>query len=73
MAEVFLSYSEKDRAVAQRIFDALISHGYDVRSWLNKVPGDQAHTRQVQDEAKATIVIGTPNSIQSELVLKVVG
>lgn len=68
MADVFLSFSEKDRALAQRTFDALIGHGYEVWSWLNKVPGDPAHTAQVQDEAKATVVVWTPNSIQSELV-----
>lgn len=68
MADVFLSFSDKDRPLAQRTFDALESHGYDIWSWLNKVPGDQALTAQVQDEAKATVVIWTPNSIQSELV-----
>lgn len=68
MADVFLSFSEKDSAVAQRTFDALISRGYSVWSWLNKVPGDLAQTAQVQAEAKATVVIWTPNSIQSELV-----
>jgi hypothetical protein len=68
--DVFLSFSEKDRKLAEKTQNALIQRGYDVWSWINKTPGDRTKTDQVQDVAKATIVIWTTNSIASDNVMK---
>ena len=69
MADIFVSFSKKDRALAQHVQRLLTWHVYGVWSWLTKIPSEDKDTTQVQAEAKATIVIWTPNSIQSTLVI----
>src|SRR5262249_41352296 len=67
MADVFISYSKSDHALALKLSTFLESEGWSV--WWDKSLGDADHyrdeiTKQL-DAARAVITIWTPNSINS--------
>lgn len=71
MADVFISYSQKDRAVAQRLAESLKARGVDVWWDTDIVGGEQfreAIMRELQ-AAKVALVLWSTNSVGSRFVL----
>src|SRR5215472_637906 len=72
MADVFISYSQKDRDVAQGLADFLGDCGYDVW-WDYELVGGVKFRNTIKEQlakAKAAIVIWTPNSVESDWVIE---
>jgi len=71
MIDVFLSYHHQDKLLAQHLSDAILRLGMTVWWDLDLVPGDnwRNEIEAVINEASATIVLWTPNSITSDWVL----
>src|SRR5262249_17494940 len=72
MADVFISYSQKDRDVAQGLADFLGDCGYDVW-WDYELVGGVRFRNKIKEElakAKSAIVIWTPNSVESDWVIE---
>jgi hypothetical protein len=72
MADVFISYSQKDRDVAQGLADFLDDCGYDVW-WDYELIGGVQFRNKIKEEltkAKSAIVIWTPNSVESDWVIE---
>ena len=72
MADVFISYSQKDRDVAKRLADFLNDCGYDVW-WDYELVGGTKFRDKVKEElarARAAIVIWTPDSVESDWVVE---
>ena len=70
MADIFLSYSEKDREAARRIAELLESSGWSVW-WDRRIPAGE-NWRSVLDRALETtrcmVVLWSANSVRSEWV-----
>jgi hypothetical protein len=72
MADVFISYSQKDREVAQALGDFLTEHGYDIW-WDYELVGGVKFRNAIKAEltaAKAAIVIWSAHSIESDWVIE---
>jgi hypothetical protein len=72
MADVFISYSKKDREVAQALADFLEKCGYEIW-WDYELVGGEKFRSKIKEEltkAKAAIVIWTPNSVESDFVIE---
>lgn len=70
MADVFISYSSKDRDIASRFAARLEAEGYSVW-WDTKLAGGDSFDRQIDHElrqARAVLVIWTRSSIESRWV-----
>lgn len=70
MADVFISYSKKDRDLALRVETALSSEGLSVW-WDDNLSPGQSWDRIIEKElakAKVTMVLWTPRSVSSEFV-----
>gem|GEM_PF-6259339 len=65
MADIFLSYKREDRAIADRISDALKQEGYTI--WMDVgIRGGTRWDQEIETElesARAVIVIWTPRSV----------
>src|SRR5262249_26828042 len=71
LADVFISYSQSDRAIGDTLASSLTERGFDVW-WDTELLGSQKFHEVITQQleaAKATIVIWTPNSVQSEWVI----
>ena len=71
MADIFISYSQKDREMAAGLAQALKGYGYDVW-WDYDLVGGTKFRKQIKDQlavAKVAIVIWTVNSVESEFVV----
>src|ERR1043166_4950119 len=72
MADVFISYSQKDREVAKALGDFLTEHGYDTW-WDYGLVGGVKFRNAIKGElstAKAAIVIWSAHSIESDWVIE---
>ena len=72
MADIFISYSQKDRSVAEGLAHFLVESGYHVW-WDYELVGGVKFRSKIKaelDAAKAAIVIWTPNSVESEWVIE---
>jgi uncharacterized membrane protein YeaQ/YmgE (transglycosylase-associated protein family) len=72
MADVFISYSKKDRDVARGLADFLENCGYEVW-WDYELVGGERFRNKIKEElakAKAAIVIWTPTSVESDWVIE---
>lgn len=72
MADIFISYSQKDRVVAEELAAFLKESGYSVW-WDYDLVGGTQFRQQIKTElatAKVAIVIWTPNSVESEWVVE---
>ena len=72
MADVFISYSQKDRQVARALADFLNDHGYNIW-WDYELVGGVKFRNAIKAElsaARAAIVIWTTNSIESDWVIE---
>ena len=71
MADVFISYSSQDRALAQQLADRLAVQGHSVWWDVSLVPGDSFRPAILAEleNAKRVFVIWTPNSVKSEWVI----
>jgi hypothetical protein len=72
MAEIFISYSQKDHDVARGLADFLDNCGYEVW-WDYELVGGQKYRSKIKEEltkAKAAIVIWTPTSVESDWVIE---
>lgn len=70
--KVFLSYTHTDRALAQKVADALKRAGFDVWETLNEIfPGENwaDKTAQALRESEAMVVLVTPDSLSSPHVM----
>ncbi len=71
MADVFISYAKLDRAIVETLAAHLEQSGYVVW-WDTRLVGGDSFRRAIEqqlDDAKAVIVVWTPNSIVSEWVV----
>jgi TIR domain len=71
VADIFISYSQKDREMAAGLAQALKGYGYDVW-WDYDLVGGTKFRTQIKDQlaiAKVAIVIWTVNSVESEFVV----
>ena len=71
MADIFISYSHKDRDVARGLADFLDGSGYSVW-WDYELVGGTKYRKEIKaqlDTAKAAIVIWTADSVESEYVI----
>ena len=70
VADVFISYSKQDRAIAEALASRLTNTGHSVWWDTNLVGGDQFRQVIVEElnAAKSVIVVWTPNSVKSEWV-----
>src|SRR5690349_1023451 len=71
MADVFLSYSSKDREIAARVADRLQAEGYSVW-WDTALTAGDNWQRQIERElreATAVLVIWSDSSVDSRWVL----
>ena len=71
MPQIFLSYSKKDRAMAEGLARFLADCGYEVW-WDYKLVGGQHFRDEIDqqlDSARAVVVLWTPQSIRSDWVL----
>jgi len=71
MTDIFISYKREDRQKARAIAEALAKTGLDVWWDIELLPG-QKFTDEINaviDQAKAVIVLWTPQSIASHWVL----
>jgi len=75
MADIFISYSQKQMALTQTLASELAKAGYSV--WWDKElsAGERFNEaiRERLDEAKAVIIIWTPESVKSKYVLMEAG
>jgi TIR domain len=72
MADVFITYSQKDRDLAQGLADLLNDCGYDVW-WDYELVGGVQFRNKIKEElakARAAIVIWTPSSVESDWVIE---
>ena len=72
MADVFISYSQKDREIARSLADFLTRCGYDLW-WDYELVGGTRFRQEIKarlESAKAAIVIWTPNSVESDWVIE---
>src|SRR5262245_60506915 len=72
MADIFISYSQMDRDVARGLADFLENCGYEIW-WDYELVGGQKYRNKIKEElaqAKAAIVIWTPNSVESDWVIE---
>jgi hypothetical protein len=72
MADVFISYSQRDRELARGLAAALIENGCQVW-WDHELVGGESYRARIKEElakAKAAIVIWTPNSVESNWVIE---
>jgi hypothetical protein len=72
MADIFISYSQKDREVAKALADFLSDCGYD-RWWDYELVGGVNFRTEIKAElekAKAAVVIWTPNSVEADWVVE---
>jgi TIR domain-containing protein len=72
MADVFISYSQKDRDIARGLADLFNDCGYDVW-WDYELVGGVKFRNKIKEElakARAAIVIWTPNSVESDWVIE---
>ena len=70
MADIFLSYSSKDRARIQRLRDALVNCGFTL-FWDQEIPATtdwDTWIRQHLNESKCAVVVWSSNSILSDNV-----
>lgn len=70
MADVFVSYQKRDRALAQRVVNALSQSGYSVW-WDDRLTPAERWDRMIEREllqAKCVLVLWTPRSVESEWV-----
>ncbi len=70
MADIFFSYSSKDRAKIQRVRDTLVSHGFSV-FWDQEVPAStdwDSWIRQQLNDATCALVVWSENSVASDNV-----
>jgi len=71
MADIFISYSRKDRPVAQQLADTLTQLGFDVWWDFDLLAGDhyRREIRIVIDRCKVAIVLWSTRSAESDFVL----
>src|SRR5258708_1939457 len=72
MADVFISYSQKDRELAKSLADFLVECGYDLW-WDYELVGGTKFRIEIKrklESAKAAIVIWTANSVESDWVVE---
>ena len=70
MADIFLSYTEEDRATARRVAEALSAAGWDVW-WDRRIPAGQAWRQVLDAELKCMrcmVVLWSRRSVASEWV-----
>lgn len=70
MADVFVSYKKEDRALAQRVVEALEAEGFSVW-WDDDITPRESWDMMIEREAaaaKALVVLWTPKSVASEWV-----
>jgi hypothetical protein len=70
MADIFVSYSKKDRPLAERVVSALQQAGYSVW-WDDRLTPVESWDRMIEREieaAKCVLVLWTKNSVDSEWV-----
>jgi hypothetical protein len=68
--KLFVSYTREDKAIANKVAEALASHGYDV-FWDVKIPtGEKFDTYLFRklNESNAVVVLWSINSVQSDYV-----
>jgi len=67
MADIFISYKHQDREKAHALAEYFIGHGYDVWWDIELLPGQQFadEINTVINQAKAVIVLWTPDSVNS--------
>jgi len=68
MADVFLSYSKADRALAQSVVRELESLGFSVW-WDDRLTPNESWDRLIEDEiedAKVVLVLWTATSVRSD-------
>jgi hypothetical protein len=72
MADIFISYSQKDRALAKSLADFLVECGYDLWWDYDLIGGTKfrAEIKRKLESSKAAIVIWTPNSVESDWVVE---
>jgi hypothetical protein len=72
MADIFISYSQKDRGLAKSLADFLAGCGYDLW-WDYELVGGIKFRNEIKarlETAKAAIVIWTENSVESDWVVE---
>lgn len=71
MVDVFISYSQQDRAIAQQIAEVLSSRGLSVWWDASLLPGQSFREEIIRriDEASKVVVLWSPRAIRSEWVL----
>ncbi len=70
MADIFVSYKKEDRALAQRVVEALEAEGFSVW-WDDDITPRESWDMMIEREAeaaKALVVLWTPKSVASEWV-----
>jgi TolA-binding protein len=72
MADVFISYSQKDRETARGLAGFLAKNGVEVW-WDHELLGGESYRGRIKEElakAKAAIVIWSPDSVESSWVVE---
>lgn len=71
MADIFLSYAREDRAVAEKLADALVKRGWSVW-WDRRIRVGRSFARDIErelDAARCVVVVWSAASVGSEWVL----